>query len=196
MRRAALLLAALALAPPAAAARDVRFGSSLAEEPTGFDPPETCDTSPSDFARDDGPCTRVAVGFGAGGAVAGRVTAPADGVIRRVTLRAGAPGTLRVKLVRLKDVSLADGTGSGQAASSGALVHVRGKVVESFRVRLVVHKGDYLAAEGGSFTVLRCAGDAVQQLLFNPTLALGADFAPAHEHDTCTLLLQATITRR
>jgi hypothetical protein len=196
MRWAVVILAALALAPPASAAREVRFGSTLARAPTGFDPPATCDASPSGFGRDDGPCTRVAIGFAAGGAVAGRVTAPADGVIRRVTLRAGAPGTLRVKLVRLEDVSAGDGTGSGQATSAGALVRVRGKGVESFRVRLDVRKGDSLAVEGGSFTLLRCEGDAVQQLLFNPTLALGADFAAAHEYDTCTLLLQATITRR
>ena len=193
MRWGLVLFAMLALAP-AASAREARFGSTLTAAPTGFDPPATCDVSASGFGRDDGPCTRVAVGYGAGGAVAGRVRAPADGVIKKVTLRAGAPGVLRVKLVRMKDVDLVRGTGEGQAASPGALVHVHGKGVESFRVRLVVHKGDYLAVEGGSFTVMRCEGDDVRQLLFNPVL--GADLATALERDTCTLLVQATITKR
>ena len=193
MRWGIALLAALALAP-AAFAREARFGSTLTAAPTSFDPPATCDTSASGFARDDGPCTRVAVGYGAGGAVAGRVQAPADGVIRKVTLRAGAPGVLRVKVVRMKDVDLVRGTGSGQAVSRGTLVHVRGKGLESFRVHLPVRKGDYLAVEGGSFTVLRCEGDEVRQLLFNPVL--GADLADALERDTCTLLVQATITKR
>src|SRR4051795_11595944 len=101
MRWVVFVLAALALAAPAAVAREARFGSTLTAEPNAFDPPSTCDASPSGIGRDDGPCTRVAGGYDAGGAVAGRVQAPADGVIRKVSLRAGAPGILRVMLVRL-----------------------------------------------------------------------------------------------
>jgi hypothetical protein len=185
------------------AAVTATFGSTLAQPPTNFDPAATCDVQrpsegsgqPENQGTDIGSCTRVAVDYAAGGAVAGRVTAPFTGTIRRLRLRAGGPGVVRVRLVRVRGLDR-DG-GVAQAAAEPRIVKLfpRGTSrVESFRVRLPVRKGDYLAFEGSSFTALHCAGTAVDDLIFQPLAP--APFQDAGDNDSCTLLVQATITRK
>jgi plastocyanin len=182
-----------------AAAAVATFGSTLSQPPTDVDPPATCDVSGAN--QDTGPCTRVAIGYPATGAVAGRASAPFAGVIRRVRVRAGTPGALRVLVVRLRAVDREGGTGQGRAVSRSALLRVEGRgsaarhAIESFRVRLPVGRGDYLALEGSSFSALRCEGGDVEELLFDP-LRSPAPFADSSERDNCTALVQATVTRR
>jgi hypothetical protein len=186
----------LAAAPPADAA-GLRFGSTLSQPPSAdVDLPAACDPSGEDL----GPCTRVALGFAATGALANRVTAPATGVIRRVRLRASTPGTVRLTLVRVRNVDRDAGLGEARAVSRGALLRVRGLAarrpgIETFRVNLRVRRGDHLALTGDSTSALRCDGGDTEQLLFLPPLGAGGPFQPSGTYDDCTLLVQATVTK-
>jgi hypothetical protein len=187
------LIAALWLAGSAHGA-DLTFGSTLSQPPTtDVDAPATCD--PSGANEDLGPCTRVAVGFAATGAVADRVTAPASGVIRRVRVRASTPTTMRLTLARVRNFDREGGLGEARVVSRGTVLRVRGLAqrtpVESFRVNLKVRKGDHLAVVGESTSALRCDGGNTEQLLFVPPL--GGEFQPSTHYDDCTLLVQATV---
>lgn len=201
MRRAvavaALALGALVPASAGAAVR-VSFGSTLSKGPTDFDPPATCDTS-GPVNQDIGPCTRVALGYAATGAVSQQVRAPFGGVIRRVRIRAGTPGAVRVTLVRVRNVDRPGGLGEAQAVSRGALLRLRGPEaktpVESFPVKLKVRRGDYLALQGSAFSAMRCEGGDSEQLLFFPPLRAFAAWQRSDGFDDCTLLVQATVTR-
>jgi hypothetical protein len=201
MRRALVIAVALLLAAPAAGqgARRVSFGSTLNAAPTDFDPPATCDTS-GVTDQDIGSCTRVALGYAATGAVAGQVRAPLSGVIRRVRVRAGTPGALRVTLVRVRNLDRAGGVGEARAVSRGALLRVQAerpsRPIESFAVNLKVRRGDYLALQGTSISAMRCQGGDSEQLLFFPPLAPFGSWARSGGFDDCTLLLQATVTAR
>src|SRR4051812_1339201 len=117
MRRLTAIVAAaaalLCLPAGATAAKPVVFGSTLSQPPTGFDPPATCDVS--GLGKDIGACTRVGVGYPATGAVASRVAAPVSGTVTRVRIRSGAPGLVRVAVVRVQDFDREGGVGRGQA---------------------------------------------------------------------------------
>jgi hypothetical protein len=188
---------ALLLAAPAAGAKpkSITFGSTLSQPPTVTDP-VTCDTS-GVTASDDGPCTRVALGYAATGAVAGRVSAPVSGTIKRVRVRAAKPATVRLTLVRVRNLDRPGAEAEGRAVSRGALLRVQAerpsRPIESCPVNLKVHKGDYLALEGSAFNALRCQGGDSEQLLFNPPLAPFGAWTRNTEFDDCTLLVQATI---
>jgi len=205
VRTALVILAAGALvvsgpaAGAAAKARTATFGSTLSKPPTNTDPPATCDTS-AVTARDTGPCTRVALGFAATGAVGNQVRVPFDGVIRRVRIRAGTPGTLRVTLVRLRNLDRAGGVGEGREVSHGRTLRVQTigegppRTVDSFAVGLRAHQGDYLAVESSSISAMRCEGGDTEQLLFQPPLQPFGAWEQSETFDDCTLLVQATIT--
>jgi hypothetical protein len=182
----------------AAAATSLTFGSTLNGPPTSSDPPATCDTS-GVTNQDIGPCTRVAIGYAATGAVAGAVRAPMSGVIRRVRIRAGTPGALRVTLVRVRNLDKPGGEGEAQAVSRGALLRVQAerpsRPIESFPVSLKVHRGDYLALQGTSISAMRCQGGDTEQLLYFPPLKPFGEWGSAGGFDDCTLLVQATVTK-
>jgi hypothetical protein len=182
----------------AAAATSLTFGSTLNAPPTSSDPPATCDSS-GVTNQDVGPCTRVAIGYPATGAVAGAVRAPMSGVIRRVRIRAGTPGTLRVTLVRVRNLDKPGAEGEAQAVSRGALLRVQAerpsRPIESFPVNLRVHRGDYLALQGTSISAMRCQGGDTEQLLYFPPLKPFGEWGKAGAFDDCTLLVQATVTQ-
>ena len=183
--------------PGAGEARQVSFGSTLNQPPTHFDPPATCDPTGAD--RDVGPCTRVAVGFAATGAVSNAERSPVSGTIRRVRIRAAAPDTLRVTLARVDSFDREGGQGRARVVSRGRLVRLRGRglsarPVESFRANMRVRRGDYLALEGSSFTAIRCQGGDTEQLVFTPALEPFAGFESSEYFDDCTPLVQATVS--
>ena len=191
---AATALAALALCPIAGGEVRVSFGSTLAAAPTETEVPATCDPI---TGNDFGTCTRVAVGFAAGGAVVGQVRAPVSGVIRRIRLRSRIAGLARVTLARVNSLDEDAGSGSARVVSTGRTLHVRGKgSVETFRVKLRVRRGDYLALQGRSFGAMACRGGDVEQLVFQPALAVRRPAESTTVTDACTLLVQATVTAR
>jgi hypothetical protein len=194
MRRLGLVIAAAvaAAAPAVAGAARVKFGSTLNQPPTGIDAPYTCDPTGRD--SDLGPCTRVALGYFATGAVGDRVSAPVSGVIRRVRVRAALPGAVRLSVARVREVSRDDGQGQARVRSRGVLLRMTGrKPIQTFRVRLRVREGDFLALQGSAFPLLRCQGGNTEQLVFTPSLRPRSAFAASEYYDDCTPLIQATI---
>lgn len=189
------MLALVALPAAADAAVRVSFGSTLSEPPTDFEPPATCDTTGTN--ADTGPCTRVALGFAATGAIHGHVRAPLSGTIRRVRIRAGTPGTVRLVLVRLGSLDRDGGRGDGRATTRSPLLRLQGRgmtAAESFDVSMRARTGDYLAIEGPSTSALRCVGGDSEQILFSPPLMPGDPMQPSSGYDDCTLLVQARVT--
>jgi hypothetical protein len=199
---AALAAAVLAPAGGAWASRTASFGSTLSQPATNFDPSATCNVQrpsegagiPSNEGTDTGKCSLVAVAYAATGAVAGRVNAPFSGVVRRLRLRSGAPGFVRVELVRLSKLDRDGGEAGAAAEKRSVKLFLHGRGIESFRVRLPVRKGDYLAFESASFTALRCTGDAVDDLIYEPLSAGPLD--TVSDNDSCTLLVQALVSRK
>jgi len=202
MRIAIIAAGALLAALPAgagAAVTGLTFGSTLSGPPTNFEPPATCDPSQTND-QDFGPCTRVAIGYAAGGAVKGRAAAPITGTIRRIRIRAGTPGSIRVTLVRVRNLDREGGRAEGRAVSRGRLLRVMGPQaikppIETFLVNMKVHKGDFLALEGRSTSALSCQGGDSEQLLYQPPLAAFGGWDTSETFDDCTLLVQATVYR-
>ena len=63
--------------------------------------------------------------------------------------------------------------------------------LEKFKVNVKVKKGQYLATESKTSSMLRCSSGGANQLLFQPALDLGGLFEPATDTDGCWLLLEA-----
>jgi hypothetical protein len=194
--------AVLALVPAGAVgARSRTFGSTLDRPPSHYRPPATCDTTGANL--DTGPCTRVALAFAGTGAVKGRVRAPMKGFIRRIRMRAAAPGTVRLRLVRLRAVDYDQVQGEGRAVSRSVPLRLKGRglrrkrPIETFRMKLRVRRGDYLALESSSITAMTCRPvPDFEQLIFEPPLQRLGPFQLSSGSDDCTLLVQATIKRR
>ncbi|HEX7290610.1 MAG TPA: hypothetical protein VF250_05705 [Conexibacter sp.] len=190
-------LAALLLVPAASHAKTYTFGTRLDHEPSNSAPAHNCREDGSDDPTP--PCTRVAIDMGA--AVPGGLTAPRDGTIVKFRVRAGAPGDLTFRLVRLRnlgyDPSLGDFAGFGRGAGTGPTVHVEGRgfdetnAVEEFPAHLKVRKGDYLGIDSSATSVLYCSGGGNNQLIFSPTL--GSAFAISTQTEGCDLLVQAVM---
>lgn len=192
----AALTALLAL-PAVSHAKTYTFGTRLDHEPSNSAPGHNCR---EDGSEDPTPaCTRVAIDMGA--AVAGGLTAPRDGTIVKFRVRAGAPGALTFRLVRLEqlgfDPSLGDFAGFGKGAGKGPTVQVAGRgfdesdPIEEFPARLKVRKGDYLGIDSTATSVLYCSGGGSNQLIFSPTLR--GSFAISTQSEGCDLLVQAVM---
>jgi hypothetical protein len=190
-------LAALLVVPAAGHAKTYTFGTRLDHEPSNSAPGHTCREDGSDDPTP--PCTRVAIDMGA--AVLGGLTAPRNGMIVKLRVRAGAPGDLTFRLVRLTqlgfDPSLGDFAGFGKGVGTGPTVHVEGRgfdetnPVEEFPARLKVRKGDHLAIDSAATSVLYCSGGGNNQLIFSP--ALGNAFSVSTQSEGCDLLVQAVM---
>jgi hypothetical protein len=190
-------LAALLLIPAVGHAKTYTFGTRLDHEPSNSSPAHNCKEDGSDDATPA--CTRVAIDMG--DAVPGGLTAPRNGTIVAFRVRAGAPGDLTFRLVRLKDLgfdpSLGDFAGFGKGTGTGPAVHVEGRgfdetnPVEEFPAHLKVHKGDYLAIDSTATSVLYCSGGGNNQLIFSP--ALGSAFSISTQSEGCDLLVQAVM---
>ena len=192
---AALAATSLMAVLPAVSQADTTFGSRLEHEPSNSAPAHNCREDGSD---DPTPaCTRVAIDQSF--TVPGGLVAPMDGKIVRFRVRAGAPGTLTLKLAQLQNAGF---TGNGYSAQgrsdgTGPTVTVQGKgfneneadAVETFPADLMVHKGDYLGIDSTSTSALYCTGGGANQLIFTP--ALGDAFQPSTKTDGCDLMIQA-----
>jgi hypothetical protein len=200
-RSISTLLAAVALLALAAGAqaRTYTFGSRLDHEPSNSAPGHNCREDGSD---DPTPaCTRVAIDPSI--AVPGGLRAPRDGTIVKFKVRAGAPGTLTFRLVRLRGQGYDDlvgaWTATGKGAGRGPTVQVLGlgfaederDAVETFPANLKVRKGDYLALDSTASSTLYCSGGGANQMIFSPTLGRG--WQASTQTDGCELLVQAVM---
>ncbi len=184
---------ALALVPVAAQAKSTWFGSSLLHEPSNSAPAHPCGPDGNPLLA----CTRVGVRYPG---TSGRVRAPRSGRIVAFKVRAGAPGRMTFKVVRVRNLNTRTNPGSGQAKAvgRGPTVNVQGRgfdetnAIERFPANVRVHKGDQIAIDSRSTSALYCSDGGTYQLVFRP-LALGGGFRSSVTDDGCQLMVQAVI---
>jgi hypothetical protein len=193
---AAAAAAALVMSPGADAAF-VKFGASLnpSVQPSNSSEPEPC------THQDAGdPCTRILVD--AYGRPNGGDRAPRGGTIRRIRLIAGAPGSFRLQIAKVRRATL-NQTNEARVLRSGPVITYRGQSqsnfdsdvyrVESFPVNVHVNAGESLAMRSRYTSAMRCSSGGTNQLIFQPPLLAGGGFEQASSTEGCWLLLEAVI---
>ncbi|MFL5781598.1 MAG: hypothetical protein ACJ760_09825, partial [Thermoleophilaceae bacterium] len=63
--------------------------------------------------------------------------------------------------------------------------------IESFKVSMKVHKGDYLGFDSSKTSIERCSSGSTRQFVWNPPLAVGDPFRTTSNSASCTLMVQA-----
>ena len=137
-------------------------------------------------------CTWVAITAFENGS---HFTAPRTGTIRHVKLVSCVRGKFRLQLARAsRSARTAKIVASGPEISYAGQSPCGGAsgdhyVVQSFRVRLHVAKGDYIAIKAASTGTLSCSGgDGF--LLYAPPLRVGGPLRKSHSGASCDLLVQ------
>jgi hypothetical protein len=188
-----VLLAVLALlALPAQGMAASKFGAKLTPDvqPSNASAPHACQP---DEDMPTGPCTRVLMdAYGR----PDQPNAPKSGTIKRIRLIAGAPGSFQLQLVKANAA-----TQRAKLVRNGPTINYQGQdspdaetyKVESFKVKVPVKKGQYLAIRSSETSTLRCSSGGPNQLIFQPPLSLGSPFRTATDTDGCWLLLEAVI---
>lgn len=193
----ALSAAALALLiVPGQGMGAFKFGAKLdpSVQPSNAETPHPCDES-----NPAAPCTWIM--NDAYGRPDGGERAPRRGVIRRIRLIAGAPGSFRLFTTRaFRDPP----DYLGKAVRRGPLISYQGQPddvidtfrVEVFRVRIPIRKGVRLGIRTRQTSTLRCSSGGPNTLLFQPPLLVGELFAPSTDEEGCWLLLEAVVVKR
>jgi hypothetical protein len=183
--------AALAIAPATGMA-STTFGTNLGPDlqPSNAGEPHPC----SDSTGVPGDCTWVENEAYTNGDPTTQTTAPKTGTIKKISWIAGAPGSFKFQVVKVK------ANGEAKATFESKTINYNGQSdpnadtyeIESAKVKAPVKKGQYLAIEASETSMLRCSSGGDNTLLYQPALQVGA-FAPQTADDGCWLLLQAKI---
>jgi hypothetical protein len=183
---AALAASSLLAAVPAVSQADYTFGSRLDHEPSNSAPGHNCREDGSDDATP--PCTRIAIDESF--AVSGGLVAPMDGKIVRFRVRAGAPGSLTLRVARYANgMARGDGTGPTVNYQGRGYDENEANAIETFPANLTVHKGDSVGFDSSSTSALYCSSGGPNQAIFSP--ALGNALQPTTKTDGCELMIQA-----
>jgi hypothetical protein len=198
----AIAASAVLLVPAGASAATSTFGSSLVNEPANTGNSRSCL-----LASVQPLCTRV--GFYTGNA--GRTKALKTGRIVKFRVRSAAPGRMKFKVVRVRNVNLNAGTGQARAVAYGPTVNVKGPTldangeianpdnpypIQTFSANVKVTKGDVIAIDSKFTDALYCANGDPGQLLFRPVLKLNQPFrstSSVDDNNQCSLLVQAVV---
>jgi hypothetical protein len=199
--RFAVLAAAIAaiatmVVPAAGIAAPVKFGAKLdpTVQPSNSLPGLRCIADPLRFS----PCTMVqneAYGRPNGGHIA-----PKTGVIKKIRLIAGGPGTTRIETVKVKQRTLFTSQ-EGKLVHKGPKISYQGQSevnwesgiyrVETFDVNMRIDKGEQLAIHSGNTSMIRCSSGGDNTLLYPLTYYPKHPFNAAEGSDGCWLLLEA-----
>jgi len=170
-----------------------KFGAKLNRQPDNSAPAHSCADDGGELAS---PCTRVLVSSETGLA-GGHLTAPRNGVITAFKVRAGGPGSIKFKLVRLKNLDIATRSAKGKAVKKTKTFQVQGNgfnssnFIETFSVNLKVKKGDYIGVDSSTTAAERCTQGSVRQLMWSPPLKIGDPFRTNQGNGNCTPMVQA-----
>jgi hypothetical protein len=185
----------LAIVPAGASAATTWFGSSLNHDPAN------AGSSCTDNGLMDQVCTHVGSDYPGS---SGRAHAPVSGTITAIRVRAQGPMTLRVKVVRVRNVSSDFSSGRAKALAKSRLISVQGPSqndldngiypVETFHVHLHVNRGNEIAIDTSSNQAEYCTDGTPGQLLFDPALSVGGPFQSSGAVDDCLMLVRAVIT--
>ena len=168
------------------------FGARLTtqSEPSNAENGQSCDENGG--IPHGSTCTWVAISAFENGS---HFTAPRTGTVRHVKLVSCKAGKFRLQLAKASP-----GTRTAKIVASGPEITYHGQspcggasgdhfVVQSFRVKLRVAKGDYIAIKARSTGTLSCSGgDGF--LLYAPPLPVGGPLRKSHSGASCDLLVQ------
>ena len=194
-RRLAIAVGSVAAAlmiAPASGLASTTFGSNVGPDvqPSNAGSPHTCEES----TGAPGECTWVENEAYTNGAQGIQTVAPKTGTIKRIRWIAGAPGSFRFQVVKVK----ADGAAKAKYTSKpiayqGQTTDDEPYTVESAKVKAPVKKGQYLAISASETSMLRCSSGGDNTLLYQPPLSVGDPFVPKTSDDGCWMLLQGVI---
>jgi hypothetical protein len=195
---AALASVAMMVAPAAGMAAPVKFGAKLdpTVQPSNSLPGLTCTGTET-----AGPaCTMIqneAYGRPDGGELA-----PKTGMIKKIRLIAGGPGSFKLQVAKVKRATLG-GTSEAKVLANGPRISYQGQTeaneesgayrVETFDVNVPVKKGQQLALRGNITSMIRCSSGGDNTLIYTPPLLRGDSFRPATGDDGCWILMEAVI---
>jgi hypothetical protein len=122
--------------------------------------------------------------------------APKSGTLRKVKLIAGAPGSFRLQLVKVRQPDRA-----AKVVTNGPRIRYEGQDdpnastydVESFKVNVPVHEGEQLAIVAKKTSTLRCSSGGPNTLLFQPPLQIGNPFQTLGSADGCWMLIEGVV---
>ena len=122
--------------------------------------------------------------------------APKSGTLKRIKLIAGAPGSFKLQLVKVKDPER-----SATVVTNGPKIRYEGQDdpnadrydVESFKVDVPVHKGEQLAIATRKTSTLRCSSGGPNTLMYNPVLQVGNAAQGFFHADGCWLLIEGIV---
>jgi hypothetical protein len=168
------------------------FGATLStqSQPSNAENGQSCDESAG--IRHGSTCTWVAITAFENGS---HFTAPRTGIIRHVKLVSCVKGKFRLQLAKASP-----GARKAKIVVNGPEISYRGQnpcggvngdryVVQSFRVKLRVARGDYIAIKAASTGTLSCSGgDGF--LLYAPPLPVGGPLKKSNSGASCDLLVQ------
>ncbi len=193
----ALAATALAAIPTANAGAATKFGAKL--DPT-VQPSNSLPRHPCTHQDPGRSCTMVE--NEAYYRPDGGERAPKNGTIRRIRLVAGGPGSFRLQIAKVKRSTLND-TNKAKVLRNGPVIHYQGQSqqnwdsdhynVESFKVNVPVHKGEYLAMRTKYTSMVRCSSGGDNTLIYQAPLLAGGGFTPAKSTDGCWTLMEAVI---
>jgi len=176
----------------AAATTPTFFGAKLTSQtqPSNAENGQSCDENAG--IRHGATCTWVAISAFENGS---HWKAPRTGTVKHVKLVSCKAGKFRLQLAKA-DPS----THKAKIVAKGPEISYHGQnpcggvngdhfIVQSFKVKLHVAKGDFIAIKARSAGTLSCSGgDGL--LLYAPPLPVGGPFKEAHSGASCDLLVQ------
>ena len=191
---APLVLVGMTVSPGSAATATTPnwFGAKLTSQsqPSNAESGQRCDENSG--IPHGSTCTWVAISAFENGS---HFKAPRTGTVRHVRLVSCVRGKFRLQLAKA-DPS----THKAKIVANGPLITYHGQspcggingdhfVVQSFRVKLRVAKGDFIAIKAASTGTLSCSGgDGF--LLYAPPLRVGGSLRKSHSGASCDLLVQ------
>jgi hypothetical protein len=168
------------------------FGAKLTAQtqPSNAENGQSCDENAG--IRHGSTCTWVAITAFENGS---HFTAPKTGTVKHLKLVSCVKGKFRLQLAKANP-----STRKAKIVVNGPEITYHGQspcggpngdhyIVQSFRVKLHVTKGDYIAIKTRSTGTLSCSGgDGF--LLYAPPLHVGGPFKKSHSGASCDLLVQ------
>jgi streptogramin lyase len=186
---ATLAVTAAAFVGAAGTASAASFGADLdpSVQPSNAGQPHKC----PDFEGEK--CTWVLNdAYGA----PGHEKAPETGTLKQIKLIAGAPGSFKLQLVKVKN------DGSAKVVTNGPRIDYEGQDnpnantydVEKFDVHVPVHEGEQLAIATKKTSTLRCSSGGDNTLIYNPVLEVGNAAQDLGSDDGCWMLIEGKIS--
>jgi hypothetical protein len=181
-----LAAAAALMAVPASGEAGVKFGAKLAN---GADPVQVASPCPGGAGE---ACSRAPIYYEDPPHAGGGATAPKDGVIDKIKLIAGTPGSFRLQLARVKG-QIAPQLKLKAVGKGPKISYFGTGEIEKFNVNVPVKQGWRLGMRTKYTSALECEPGIHEEIMVQPALSVGDPFADGNWFSGCTHLVQAVM---